>query len=107
MVFSTVLFTALGPSIQIYISDDKSGNVELSSLLGEQYGSMFSSLFDINYLQVSYTPLSAIPIALVTLALIRTVLTISQWYLWEFVSELALEDIRSEIVSRGNSFENR
>ena len=89
----------MGPSIQIYISDDKSGNVELSSLLGEQYGSMFSSLFDINYLQVSYL-LSAIPIALVTLALIRTVLTISQWYLWEFVSELAIKDIRSEIVSR-------
>ena len=62
----------------------------------EQYGSMFSH---INYLQVSYPP-ECYSYCACNFGSIRTVLTISQWYLWEFVSELAIKDIRSEIVSR-------
>ena len=42
---STILFTILGPSIQIYINSSSGAQISLSSLLGEHYASFIKIYF--------------------------------------------------------------
>ena len=95
---STILFTILGPSIQIYINSSSGAQISLSSLLGEHYASFIKIYFAVETLPHSYL-ISILPITIFTLASIRGFLTIFQWYLWELVSERIVKDIRSSIVS--------
>ena len=53
-LISTVLFTILGPSIQIYISPNEGGSIMLSSLLGEHYSQLIYSLFHVQSLPYDF-----------------------------------------------------
>ena len=94
---STSLFTLLGPSIQIYMSRDSASEVEIVSLVGAKYFDIIKGFTGLESISIVIL-LKVIPLVIIFLAIIRTILTVSQWYLWEFVSEQIIKDIRLKLA---------
>lgn len=93
---STVLFSMIGPSLQLIVTPSSS-TIGWSELVGSKLGSLVTYFMESESVLVGEL-LLVLPLLFIFISLSRAILMVSQWYIWESVSEKIAAQMREHIA---------
>ena len=97
-LISTLVVTAIGPSIMLLLEGSTVTPVPLSKLVGHHLAAAVSSVFPHLHEIDGNRFVEIMPWALVTVAALKAGFQFASWYLWEWLAEGASADLRRDLV---------
>ncbi|MFW7378022.1 MAG: ABC transporter ATP-binding protein [Oligoflexus sp.] len=94
---SALVFSSVGPALQVLLNPDASALMPLSDLLGETLAKFIEQQFGLTAIAAK-SLWRILPVVMVSAAGIRAVLTAFQWAAWEWLSEDFARSLRADLV---------
>lgn len=96
---STVVFSLVGPALQVLVSPPNELSISFASLLGERWAVLLTAVFARDAITIDHL-WNFLPIFLISLSFLRASLLVAQWWIWEAVSETYVAALRSRLVDK-------
>ncbi len=100
---SSVLAVLLGPSIQLLMSPPENALIPLSELFGPRLAFVIAPFLNAPVLSLNQFRVF-LPYALLAVSSVKLFLTVSQWFIWELLSEGFSRDLRSILLTKFTSY---
>lgn len=95
---TAVVFSLIGPALQILTAPEANTQIAVAELFGARYGQIIHTLTGYSEFRAGEV-WQVVPFVLMALATLRAVLSASQWYAWEYIGEAATRDMRTNLVN--------
>lgn len=94
---SAVVFSSVGPALQVLLNPNPDELIPISSLLGDSLTAVITRWTDSEYVSASLL-WRILPVLMVSTAAVRAILMAYQWGVWEWLSESFARGLRQNLV---------
>ncbi len=98
-IISASIAALVGPSLQVLMADNPETPLKIADLFGNKLGAFVRLFVETDSIQARDLLLK-LPVLLLILAVVKSLVTLSQWFLWERAGELVSRDVRSDLMSK-------